>query len=424
MTPFIKEMVKVARNFLSLHNFLFVIIKYLEYAIIAFIYFRLAKIIGPVEYGKATPGFIAISYSGFIMLGLTPYIVKEFASFAAKKHNEFNEQALIYYQLLYVLIASFLIVIILEIFFKYELSFIVSLVCAARIIMDILVTIHRVRNRVLQMNLISFSFSVVFLAFFLWFPVHIYSFFCFWAIGLLIGIIVGLGTLKEDIFNDIVSYSEFKTWLKINFYSIFKECLTFGILGIVTVVLSSLDKLLLLDYISEELMGNFQLADNLAMVATLAFGAINYLASYNILSNLASKKLSVINFMNKSFLVAFIVGVVLIILTLLVTSVLTNFFENYNYLNLFLPIILTNRYLDLVFTIPCLILINKSLQNTYTKFLFILSIFIFIIINIFISLSLGENIIYFVVVTQIAIKLCFLMIMYKKILHLETHTSI
>jgi O-antigen/teichoic acid export membrane protein len=218
-----------------------------------------------------------------------------------------------------------------------------------------------------------------------------------------------------------MSFYEFKGWLSKNFLNVFKQSISFAILGILTVLLSSLDRLILSANVSKEQLGNYQLADNIAMVFTLGIGAINYLGSYHILSNLSSRKLEVKKFMYWGYTISFLAGILLLILIVPSTNILTFFFPDYSYLKYILPLIFVSRYLDLVFTIPCLVWISKSTQNTYTKYLALLAILIFACLNIISEIGLtNDNLLIYFPSLQIFLKFSFLILMYFQIYKSET----
>jgi O-antigen/teichoic acid export membrane protein len=364
-----KSLNKYSDFFMSIDKIGYILIKYFEYGILAIIYFSLARIVGPAEYGKGSTGFLIVTYSGFILLGLGPLIVKRFAVLNTLEKQSQKGIFLNAYQLSYGIASGLILILGINLFVGSQYSNSLSLVCCFKVLQDIAVSMHRVRERFLKINFISLTFSVTFLLLFIILPVTIELYFFYWAISLFVSLIYAFWTLRAELSTLVIEWNNYIKWITGNISKIFRETFVFGMMGIITVLLSSIDRAFLVNIAPKEIVGNYQLADNLAMTITLGFGAINYLITFRLLEIMVNGTMSVKSFLKRGYAVAIIVGVVTSIILWPIMTIVLFFFDTYSYLDAILPMVFLSRFLDLVFTIPAIVFMANHREKTYNYLL-------------------------------------------------------
>lgn len=390
-------------------NVLFVLLKYLDFGVIALIYLSLAKIVGPEEYGKAAKGFLTITYSGLVVAGLAPLMVKKYA----QSKNDMERDFFLFFQTIFTLSAALLLLLSINFFFTFSYRSVVALICALKIIQEGIITLHRVKERIYLINIISLSFSIIFCVFFGIFPTTIYSFFSYWLYALLISTTVSFFTAKNDFTHLVNNISTFIHTTTKSFIPLFNELLHLGLLSILNLMMLVSDRFILDKYVDKQALGNFQLADNLANFINIGLGAISYLTTYKLLQLLYDKKIAPQLLIKKSYVICLALIIVIQLLLPVSFPIIQLIFPNYTELSTLFPLITLNKCLDMIFTFPILLFIAASLEKTYNTILFVM-----VLLNCIILIAVGHfnpfhyNLTYSFPIIQAALKFFFLMLFF------------
>jgi O-antigen/teichoic acid export membrane protein len=165
-------------------NYLFFsLLKYIEYAINAFIFIYIARIVTPEIYGAAANSFLIITYSGFLLFGINQVVVKWHSKSSYDVVKRFLITYTIGYSLSLVLLIFFLILFISD----SDLRFYVAFIACSKMIAECFVTILRVRGKMLLINSIYLFSSIIFLFLFIIYVENIVQFFYCWALSSFLG---------------------------------------------------------------------------------------------------------------------------------------------------------------------------------------------------------------------------------------------
>ena len=138
---------------------IFALLKYLEFTISAFLFFGIAKISTPSEYGDAVSDFLMITYSSFIVIGINQVLVKWHSMSKSFLFKSFILNYNIIFNVFFSIISFFLILF----FFKSNYYISISIICSLKLISEGFVSDFRVRNKIFYINAGYLSSSLTFL---------------------------------------------------------------------------------------------------------------------------------------------------------------------------------------------------------------------------------------------------------------------
>jgi hypothetical protein len=314
-------------------SLIFSALRYLEYAIIALSYLVVAKKVGPAEYSKTIPGFIFITYSQYLMMGLNQALVKAYVVDSGFEVKQTYVKNILYYILFISLVAFFIGIAILP-----NQLFVVSFISSMIYFQSILQTLLRLEDRILGINVSNLVFSVIYFALVFFYAKNIQQFFLYWLLSLTI----------SNVINGVQAYPIIKK-LQIKFYkkdilhivSTIKPQIKLGIkmtlIGFVSTYFLTYDRFLL-NLFSENkaLKGNYQLADNIASTIYLFFVTVLFYYLPILLKRASLNSTNRLQILKYGAAFVFVVSILLIIAGPFLNIIILKYFPAYQALTHFL----------------------------------------------------------------------------------------
>ncbi|SHL93219.1 hypothetical protein [Mucilaginibacter sp. OK098] len=249
-------------------SLIFSALRYLEYGIIALSYIIIAKKVGPAEYSKTIPGFIFITYSQYLMMGLNQALMKAYVVESELEIKQTYVKNTLYYICFISLVAFLTGIMILP-----KQLFIVSLISSMIYFQSIFQTLLRLENKILGINISNLVFSIIYFVLVFFYAYDIKHFFLYWLLSLTISNVINgiqaypilqklqLRFYKKDILNIV---NTIKPQIKLG--------IKMTLIGLISTYFLTYDRFLL-NFFSDNksLKGNYQLADNIASTIYLFF---------------------------------------------------------------------------------------------------------------------------------------------------------
>lgn len=344
---------------------IFTFLKYLEYALTAYVTFSVARLVSPSEYGLATTAFLTITYSLFGSLGINQVLLKWYSTNKSEKVQAF----LIQYNLLYNLLSAALIFLIaITLLSDLEYKYYVGLICTLKLIQESTVNINRVRNSIFTINVIYLSFSISFIILYYILVKEMSSFFSAWAISLSVSTFIGLISVFFKI-NILKHIRFFRIYIKRNFKNLLFDGVKLSIVAFVTPWFLSIDRVLLVNFtkIKPSLIGTMQLSDNISSLVTISVSSIIFIFTPEIIQKIHSKEWTPVGFYAKGNKIL-IIAIGAILLLLIPLNFLVNiFFGRYENLIYPLSFFLITKTIFIATVVPNLICIAFSKEFLYIK---------------------------------------------------------
>jgi hypothetical protein len=367
----------------------FSIFRYVEFGILALLFFLIAKRVDPEAYGQAARSFIIISYSSFVVLGINQVLVK-FYPVVEEHEQKFHVLYNFFYNLLFTIIVFLGIRLVIE----EEYAIYVSVIGSFKLIIESCVAIHRVKENAALINLIYLSNAIPFAIFFFTInPDQIKTFFQIWSSTISFATIIGLISIGENLIVIKSNIKDFFFFIKENYRNLLKVGVQLVLIGMLSPVLGSLDKLILsfVDF-DKALLGNMQLADNIANVASLGVGSVLFIITPKFISKIHSGELSAKDFYKKGIKYFFIIEVAFASLILMSYPFIDIIFSEYT--RIFYPLVvyfLTRITISSLFMYN-VIIIAKSKEIKYlqlvTEVIIIYSVLLIIMVSSFSGVKL------------------------------------
>lgn len=362
---------------------LFVILRYIEILIIAYITFAFARKVTPFEYGKASKYFITITYSAFAALGINQVLLKWHSTTKSSEYKIYLET----YSFFYNSIVAVFVFIILFNFLEGDKSllFFISMICSLKILQECFNNIYRVKKRWLLININSLVFSIIFLTTFHFYVFDTHTYFKFWMSSLLVSVSISMiyFIIKRDYSN---LKSGFLDYLRNNIFNLLKDGVKLALIVFVTPWLTSIDRIVIINFtsISNNILGSLQLADNISSAVTMGFSAIIYIYSPNIISKIHNNEIEISVIYKYATIIVSIMLMCLLIFYYPLKMVINYFYNSYVYLLTPLIFMFISKIFLLLLTVPNLICISLSKEIMYLK-ITIISLISLTLIYIFIS---------------------------------------
>ena len=249
-------------------SLIFSVLRYLEYGIIALSYIVIAKKVGPAEYSKTIPGFIFITYSQYLMMGLNGALIKAYVVDSTFEIKQIYVKNTLYFAFFISFVAFILGVISLP-----KQLFVVSLISSMVYFQNVFQTLLRLEDKILGINFSNLVFSVIYFVLVFFYAKNVQLFFLYWLFSLVI----------SNLLNAIQAYPILKK-LQLRFHKkdilqvikTIKPQIKLGtkmtLMGIVSTYFLTFDRFLLNNFsANKSLKGNYQLADNIASTIYLFF---------------------------------------------------------------------------------------------------------------------------------------------------------
>lgn len=394
---------------------IFTLLKYVEYVISAYLFFSIARVVSPSEYGTSSSSFLIVTYSSFIVLGVNQVLVKWYS----KSNSHLFRIFLIRYTIFYNFIFSILSFILISLVSGKDYGLSISIICSFRLLIECIVTIFRVKNRTLLINVIYIFTSLTFLFLYKLLVINMVTFFEVWSYSIILGLIFSiiLYIVKESKTKSI-TYNKFKYYLVINNSRLFYDGLKLTLISIISTLILSIDRILFINIydLPKKELGNIQLADNISNVINLGFGSILFVITPKVISSIYKKKIIDQNFYLKGYAVFFIIFLFLIIFYFPLLCLVNYIFPNYKLISYPLFIYTTIKLLNLSLFMPSILSMVYSKENLYLKtgikwiFIFLLVLYIihFFKININLFYFLPFSIVFMLIVIHINLGIIFL----------------
>ncbi|WP_143095902.1 MATE family efflux transporter [Pedobacter insulae] len=316
------------------NSLIFSLLRYLEYGLVAFSYIIVAKKVGPAEYSKTIPGFLFITYSQYLMLGLNQALIKAYST----EDNEEIRRVYMRNTLYYIFLVSILVVLAGIALLPSEMFVYISLISVMIYFRGVFQTLLRLEDKILGINISNLAFSLTYFVLVFFYTDSIPYFFAAWLISLVfanffnafqafpiinrLGISFNLSNIR-DLRNTILP--QIKSGVKMT------------LIGLITTFFLTYDRFILNHFSTDHILkGNYQLADNIAGALYLLLTTILFYY-YPIILNKGSKsaefRVKVVKYGS--------VGVVLVSLAIIAIgpffiSMLVHFFPSYENISEFL----------------------------------------------------------------------------------------
>ena len=344
---------------------IYTLMKYFEYFINAYLFFSVAKNVNPVQFGNSTSAFLTITYSSFIVLGVNQVLVKWYS----KSNDDIFKVFLIKYSIIYNIIFAGFAFFLIHFFIGNRYGLSISIICSFRLIIECIVTIFRVKNRIFYINYIYLIVAFSFLFLYKLFVSDMHSFFNVWAIsifaGLIFSIILALYCHQKVIKLTLI---EFKHYFLTNNSELFRDGVKLTVISIISTIILSIDRVFFVNWLKIEKikLGNIQLADNIANVISLGFGSILFILTPKLIELIHEKKLTVGKFYQYG---SFFFAILLVLSFFYVPLVwfLEYIYPQYHLVGNILPIYLLIKIFNLYLFIPSVLSMSNSSEKIYIK---------------------------------------------------------
>lgn len=338
--------------------------KYIEYGILALIFMSFANLVSPEAYGKASVGFQTITYSAFIVLGINQVLLKRYSLENKKDLKNFYLQ----YNVIFNFIACvFSIILINLLFSSKEYALYLSIICGFKLVLESSIAVNRVKGNMVNINIIYLSYSILFLLLYLLFVKDVLSFFKYWSFSVLFGAFVGLFLSLRRIIRKF-NLNLFKTKLKANYKLLFNDGLKLALIGIISPLFSTLNIIFLNAFnVDKVIVGNFQLADNIANIISLGAASVLFIVFPNVIKQISKDKSKINKFYKIGFKITIVSIVCLLVLYYPLKEVLLYFFPEYKKLPYLILFTIISRLFILLLFIPNSVWITFSREKIYIK---------------------------------------------------------
>lgn len=365
---------------------IFTSLKYLEYALTAFVVFSVSTLVSPAEYGKATTAFLVITYSLFGTLGINQVLLKWYSVHKKLIVRNFLLQYNFIYSIMSALIIAPVVFVLLG---PLDYKFFVVMICVLKLLQDSVVNINRVLENVYTINAIYLSYSICFFILYISFVKDMASFFEMWSYSLFLSVVVAVISLL-NVKHIFQKFNYFFFNLKKYFKSLIFDGFKLAIASFITPWLLTIDRVILINFtdIDKSLIGVIQLSDNIASVLTILFTSVIFIFSPQIIEKLHSG-IWTIKYIYRKGLILLVILICLIFTGLFPLKLLTNWvFPQYQ--NLYYPMsfFLLIKTISVFSVIPNLICLAYSRELLYIKVSLIslaLLIFFYIIATFFLN---------------------------------------
>jgi len=390
----------------------FTFFKYLEYGILAFIFMSFANLVSPEEYGNSSLGFQIITYSSFIVLGVNQVLLKKHTLEKDYSVKSF----LLQYNALYNFAFAIIALIFVSLFVPREYSLYLGMICGMKLILESSIAINRVREKITRINIIYLSSALVFLLFYIFYINNSYTFFKFWSFSILTAVVVGWFLTIKFVFFRFNS-QEFNLFFKKYRRTLFRDGIKLAFIAVISPLFSTIG-IVFLNLFSKDknLIGNFQLADNISNVIALGGASVIFIVFPGAIKKIDENKKYVNKMYKAGFSILVIITLALFLLYYPLQKIIPFFFPEYVNLAHILVYSLLLRLLVLFMFIPTVVFITLSLEKAYIKIAFV---FIFLeSIIIYFLFKYGDNsiILNFLIPIQIIILITMQIFMRKTIM--------
>lgn len=359
-----KIKLKLKSNFRYL---LFTIFKYIEYAILALLYFLIARKVGPEEYGEATSSFLAISYSSFAILGVNQVLIK----WHAIHEKEDIKKFFIEFNLLYNIIICIIVFFVLSTFLENEYKIYVAGIASLKLLQELLVNINRAKQHIFEINTMYLSFALCFCSLFFLFVTDIFSFFKFWLVGLLFSVTLGciLTLPNSQLYSNPKFFFE-KT--RIYFKRFIQDGIKLALIAAILPLYLNLDRILLINFtsIDKSYIGNLQLADNIATVVSFGISSLLFITTPIIIEKLKKGEIQSSYLFKISYRLLFVFLLGLTICAFPLIYLMDIVFPQYNQIKIPLILYLIGRLLYISLYVPKILSITFSRETYYIKVIY------------------------------------------------------
>ncbi len=314
-------------------SLLFSALRYLEYGIIALSYIVIAKKVGPAEYSKTIPGFIFLTYSQYLMMGLNQALIKAYVVDSGFEVKQTYVKNTLYYICLISFIAFLTGIIILP-----GQLWVVSVISSMIYFQSIFQTLLRLEDKILGINISNLVFSVIYFVCVFFLATDIKQFFLYWLLSLFV----------SNFINGVQAYPILKMLrLKFNkedlrhIASTIKPQIKSGIkmtlMGIVSTYFLTYDRFLL-NFFSDNkpLKGNYQLADNIASTIYLFFVTVLFYYSPILLKRASLSSVYRMQILKYGAGFILLISVLLVMVSPLLNIAILKYFPAYKALTHFL----------------------------------------------------------------------------------------
>ncbi len=344
---------------------IFTFLKYLEYALTAYVTFSVARLVSPSEYGLATTAFLTITYSLFGSLGINQVLLKWYSTNTGGRVRIFLMQYNLIYNIISGLLVFYIVTLVLD---DLEYKYYVGLICTLKLLQESTVNINRVRASIYTINIIYLSFSVTFICLYYFLVKDMDSFFRCWAIALAISTTIGL----TSVFFKIPLTKHFKffnLYIRRNFKKLIGDGIKLSIVAFVTPWFLSIDRVMLVNLtkMKPSLIGTMQLSDNISSLVTISISSVIFIFTPEIIQKIHSKEWTPLDFYAKGNKILGFAIVFILILLLPLNFVVEFFFSKYDHLIYPLAFFLITKTIFIGTVVPNLICIAFSKEFLYIK---------------------------------------------------------
>lgn len=323
-----------------------------------------ANLVSPEEYGRASIGFQVVTYSAFIVMGVNQVLLKHYSLEENEKLKTFYLQYNFAYNLIACLFSVFLISVL---FSSKEYVVFLSLICGVKLILESSISTNRVKGNMVNINIIYISYSLLFLLLFFTLVTNVFDFFKYWSYSIIFGACVGLLLSFKSVFKGF-RVKGFKKALKQSFGLLFNDGIKLALISLVSPLFSTLNIICLNIFkVDSAVIGNFQLADNIANMVSLGGASILFIVFPDVIKQISKDKSKIQLFYKVGFKVVVICVIALIVLYYPLKEALLYFFPEYEKLSYLILFTLISRLLILLLFIPNSVWITFSKEKIYIK---------------------------------------------------------
>ncbi len=348
-------------------SLIFSALRYLEYALIALSYIIIAKKVGPAEYGKTIPGFIFITYSQYLMVGLNQALIKAYVVDSDLK----LKQTFVRNTLYYVFFISFVCFVIGLAILPSQL-FMVSLISSMIYFQSIFQTLLRLEDKILGINFSNLVFSIIYFISVFFYAKNIQMFFLFWLISLAI----------SNFMNGVQAYPILKK-LQLRFHKgdlaevakTIRPQIASGVkmtlIGLVNTYFLTYDRFVLnLFSQNKALNGNYQLSDNIASTIYLFIVTVLFYYSPTLLKRASLSYTNRVQILRYGTIFAIVLAGLAVLVTPLVDIVILKYFPAYQAVTHFLTYQFTLKIVVLTISVASYISIALNMEVKFLKLWF------------------------------------------------------
>ncbi|WP_152973306.1 oligosaccharide flippase family protein [Lacinutrix mariniflava] len=323
-----------------------------------------ANLVTPEEYGRASIGFQVVTYSAFIVMGVNQVLLKRYSLEENKQLKHFFVQYNVFYNLL---VCLFSILLISILFSSKDYVIYLSLICGVKLILESAIAINRVNGNMVKINIIYLSYSVLFLVLFFSFVSNVFNFFKYWSYSIVFGACIGALLSFIQVFKSF-DVTIFKKYFKDYYKVLFNDGIKLALISLISPLFSTLNIICLnLFKIDEAVIGNFQLADNIANMVSLGGASVLFIVFPDVIKQISKDKTKIQSFYTIGIKILVSSIIALIVLYYPLKEALVYFFPEYQKLSYLILFTLISRLLILLLFIPNSVWITFSKEKIYIK---------------------------------------------------------